>query len=234
MPLVRIDREEFLRKQLSKRVSAEMLEKAVESGPIAAGVPKEIIDKLANSSIDYETTKVAAISAATGLPGGLALAVTIPTDLTQFYAHTLRFAQKFAYLYGWDELMGKDGVDDGTEQILTLFIGVMSGVQMANTAFSKAAANAPKIGAKIATKQLTKGAIYPIVKKVAGFLGAKMTKDIFGKGVTKIIPGIGAATSRLLTLATFKPMAKRLRKYLSETTPIVVSGRDVSEPIIAK
>ena len=40
-------------------------------------------------------------------------------------------------------------MDDGTEQTLTLFIGVMSGVQMANAALNKVAANAaPKIGAK--------------------------------------------------------------------------------------
>lgn len=232
-PLVRIDREEFLRKQLSGRVSPEMVDKAVERGPIAAGVPQDIIEKLAKGSIDFETTKVTAISAAAGLPGGAAIAATIPADLAQFYAHVLRIAQKLAYLYGWDELFGENGMDDGTEQTLTLFIGVMSGVQMANAALNKVAANAaPKIGAKIAAKPLTKGAIYPIVKNVAGYLGVRMTKDVFGKGVSKIIPGIGAATSGLLTLATFKPMAKRLRKYLSEVAPIVVSGEDVSEPII--
>jgi len=67
---------------------------------------------------------------------------------------------------------------------------------------------------------------------VAGYLGVRMTKDVFGKGVSKIIPGIGAATSGLLTLATFKPMAKRLKKCLSEVAPIVVAGEDVSEPIV--
>jgi len=232
-PLVRIDRAEFLRKQLSGRVSPEMVDTAVERGPIAAGVPQNIIDKLAKGSIDFETTKVTAISAAAGLPGGAAIAATIPADLAQFYAHVLRIAQKLAYLYGWDELFSENGMDDGTEQTLTLFIGVMSGVQMANAALNKIAANAaPKIGAKIAAKPLTKGAIYPIVKKVAGYLGVKMTKDVFGKGVSKIVPGIGAATSGLLTFATFKPMAKKLRKYLSEVAPIVVAGEDVSEPII--
>ena len=232
-PLVRIDREEFLRKQLSGRVSPEMVDMAVERGPIAAGVPQDIIEKLAKGSIDFETTKVTAISAAAGLPGGTAIAATIPADLAQFYAHVLRIAQKLAYLYGWDELFSENGMDDGTEQTLTLFIGVMSGVQMANAALNKIAANAaPKIGAKIAAKPLTKGAIYPIVKKVAGYLGVKMTKDVFGKGVSKIIPGIGAATSGLLTLATFKPMAKKLRKYLSEVAPIVVAGEDVSGPTI--
>lgn len=91
-PLVRIDRAEFLRKQLSGRVSPEMVDTAVERGPIAAGVPQDIIDKLAKGSIDFETTKVTAISAAAGLPGGTAIAATIPADLAQFYAHVLRIA----------------------------------------------------------------------------------------------------------------------------------------------
>ena len=160
------------------------------------------------------------------------MAATIPADLTQFYVHVLRIAQKLAYLYGWDELFSENGMDDGTEQTLILFIGVMSGVQMAQAALNKVAANAaPKIGAKIVAKPLTKGAIYPIVKKVAGYLGVKMTKDVFGKGVSKIIPGVGAATSGLLTWATFKPMAKKLKKYLSEVAPIVATGDEVSEPI---
>lgn len=232
-PLVRIDRAEFLRKQLSGRVSPQMVDTAVERGPIAAGVPLDIIDKLAKASIDLETTKVTAISAATGFPGGMAIAATVPADMAQFYAHVLRIAQKLAYLYGWDELFSENDMDDGTEQIMTLFIGVMSGVQMANAALNKIAANAaPKIGAKIATKSLTKGAIYPIIKKVAGYLGVKMTKDMFGKGVSRIIPGIGAVTSGLLTLATFKPMAQKLRKHLSEVAPIVVDGEKVSKLII--
>jgi len=182
VPLVRIDREEFLRKQLSRRVSPEMVDKAVELGPIAAGVPQDIINKLAKGSIDFETTKVTAISAAAGLPGGAAIAATIPADLAQFYAHVLRIAQKLAYLYGGDELFGENDMDDGTEQTLTLFIGVMSGVQKANTALNKIAANAaPKIGAKIAAKPLTKGAIYPIVKKSGGVSRRQNDKGCFWK-----------------------------------------------------
>ena len=49
-------------------VFPEMVDTAVERGPIAAGVPQDIIDKLAKGSIDFETTKVTAISAAAGLP----------------------------------------------------------------------------------------------------------------------------------------------------------------------
>ena len=44
-----------------------------------------------------------------------------------------------------------------------------------------------------------------------------MTKDIFAKGVSKAVPVVGAAVSGGLTLATFAPMAERLRKHLAES-----------------
>ena len=43
-----------------------------------------------------------------------------------------------------------------------------------------------------------------------------MTKQIFAKGAAKIIPVVGAVISGGLTLATFRPMAKRLQQHLAE------------------
>ncbi len=64
---------------------------------------------------------------------------------------------------------------------------------------------------------LTKTFWYPIVKKIASWLGVKLTKDSMGKAVSKVIPLIGAAVSGTLTYATFKPMANKLKKELSQT-----------------
>lgn len=93
----------------------------------------------------------------------------------------------------------------------------MFGVNSANTAITKlankAALNAEK---KIAQKALTKGTIYPIVKRIAGYLGVKITKDTFAKGVGKIIPIIGGVISGGLTLITFLPMARRLNNCLKK------------------
>jgi len=60
------------------------------------------------------------------------------------------------------------------------------------------------------------------MKKLSGMLstfilsafGVKMTKDVFAKGVSKAVPVVGGVVSGGLTYATFKPMAKRLQKYL--------------------
>lgn len=70
-------------------------------------------------------------------------------------------------------------------------------------------------GEKAPQQALTKGTIYPIVKKVATVLGVQMTKQIFAKSAAKIVPLVGAAVSGSLTFATFLPMSKRLRRHLA-------------------
>lgn len=146
---------------------------------------------------------------------------TVPADLAQYMAHILRIVQKLMYLYGWSELFDESGqIDDETTNLLTLFVGVMFGVNAAGGAIiqisKKAALNATK---KLPQMALTKGIIYPIVKKIAKILGVHMTKDIFAKGVGKLIPVIGGVISGTLTLTTYKPMANRLKDYLKMLKP---------------
>lgn len=217
LPLVYIDRTDFLQRELSKYCSAEIIEVAIEYNPAYAGISEEIINKIADSCINYETLKVSSISFASGIPGGFAMAATVPADLTQYYAHVLRIIQKLAYLYGWQSLIGAKGqLDDETSQLLTLFTGVMFGVKGTTSAVTKLSASmAQKVSKTLASKPLTKGVIYPIVKKVATILGVKMTREVFAKGVSKIIPVAGGVISGGLTFVSYKPMAVRFKKYLA-------------------
>lgn len=63
---------------------------------------------------------------------------------------------------------------------------------------------------------MTKTLIYPIVKKIAHLIGARMTKQIFSSGVSKAIPIAGALISGTVTYASFKPMANRLHLHLTK------------------
>jgi hypothetical protein len=218
LPGVRIDREAYLRKALARHSSEEQIRRAVEETPAAAGIPLDVLDKAANDSIKYEAAKVSTLSAAAGIPGLLFLPATVPADAAQHFGHLLRIAQKLAYLYSWPDLFShdSDGLDDATEGILTLFFGVMFGTQQANAAVGKVAGMiSEQVAKKLPQRALTKGVIYPMVKKVAGYLGVEMTKQSFAKSVSKAIPVVGAVVSGGLTLATFLPMAKRLKKHLS-------------------
>lgn len=245
VPGVRIDRESYLRSALKRHCTQEQIEQAVAESPAAAGVPLKVLHEIANTSITYETSKVTGISALAGIPGGWWIAGTVPADLAQYVAHMLRIAQKLAYIYGWPDLFdGKGTMDEATEGMLTLFVGVMVGVQVAQGGVSRVSAMiATQVAKKLPQQALTKGALYPLVKKVAGFLGVSMTKRLFASGVAKAIPVAGAVFSGGLTLGTFLPMSKRLRKHLASlelTKPghrsgepsadLVSTSEDESEP----
>lgn len=216
VPGVQIKRTEFLRKELSKHFSENIVDIAIEKNPAYAGIGTKQLEAIAKSCIKYETNKVTLISTLAGIPGGIAMIGTVPGDTAQYFAHIIRILQKLIYLYGWQELYNSNGdFDDETINQLTLFIGVMFGVNTANVVVAKLAQSAAlKVEKSLANKALTKGVIYPIVKKIAGILGVKMTKEVFAKGIGKVIPVLGGAISGGLTYATFKPSAKRLEKHL--------------------
>lgn len=227
LPGVQISRESYLRRELKPFCTADQIDRAVATSPAEAGVSLSVVHKIASSAIKNEATKVTAISAAAGLPGGFALLGTVPADLAQYYGHVLRIVQKLAYVYCWPDLFDGDGLDSATENMLTLFIGVMFGVNAAQIGVTKTAEMiAKQVAKKLPQKALTNGMVYPVVKKVSTILGVQMTKQVFAKGASKIVPVVGAAISGGLTFATFLPMAKRLQRHLA-SLPLVTQ-----EPVI--
>lgn len=216
MPMVRIDRRDFLKSELIKYYPESQVLDAIDNNPAHAGIPISVINKIADNCINYEANKVSAISFVSGLPGGFAIVGTVTADMAQYFGHILRILQKLIYLYGWEELITEDGkLDDETSNMLTLFVGVMFGVNGAASTITKLSASAAQKASKsIASKALSKGMIYPIVKKIAQVLGVRMTKEIFAKCVSKVIPVIGGVASGGITYATYKPMAYKLKKYL--------------------
>lgn len=217
MPGVKVDRDDFLKKELKNYCSPEQLNLAISSRPIN-GVSKEIIDRIANACINSHTTKVTTISAVAGIPGGIAMAGTIPADMAQYYWHVFVLAQKLAYLYGFPDLRDENGnLTDTASDMLTLFAGVMMGASAANQAIKGLAKEfAKQVIKRLPQKALTKTIYYPIIKQIAKWIGVKLTKDTFAKGLGKVIPILGGVISGGLTLATFRPSAKRLQHKLQE------------------
>ncbi len=212
LPFVKVNREEFLHKELSKFCTPMEVMVALEESPLDVLTKKEI-DKLANQCISYHLTMVCGTSALMGLPGGWWMAGTIPADVTQFYGHILSLMQKLIYLYGWPSLTDvKNQLDDESLNIMTLFVGVMMGNKMAIEALAKLATQMSKnAGVKISETVLAHYAV-----KIAQWIGINMTKEGFAKGVGKVIPLVGAPISATITYYTFRPMARRLKKHLDE------------------
>lgn len=218
LPGVRISRAAYLRTALKRHCTEDQIERAIANSPAAAGIPLKVITEVANTSIAYETSKVTGLSTLAGIPGGFAMIGTVPADLAQYMGHMLRIAQKLAYIYSWPDLFADDGedIDEATESMLILFVGVMFGVQLAQGGVARVAGMlAANVAKKLPQQPLTKGIIYPIVKKVAVRLGESMTKTIFANGIAKAIPVVGAVLSGGLTLGTLFSMSKRLQKHLA-------------------
>lgn len=213
LPIAKVDRSTFLRKELIKHYPEETVKLAIQYNPAYAGVDKYIINKIANQVIQYETNKVSSISFAAGIPGGVAMAATITADVAQYFAFMLRAMQEIAYLYGFEEFeFDKDSIDSNTMNEMLVFLGVMFGVQSANTGVKVIAqSTAQRVSKTLANKALTKGAVYPIVKKIAKAVGIKMTKQIFADGVAKVVPVLGGAVSGGLTYVTYKKSCLRLK-----------------------
>ncbi len=213
LPIAQVDRSTFLKKELIKYYPDDTVRLAIENNPAYAGIDKYKINEIANQVIQYETNKVSSISFAAGLPGGVAMAATVPADVAQYFAFILRAMQEIAYLYGFEEFdFENESIDSSTMNEVMIFLGAMFGVSNANAGIKIIAQSAAqKMSKSLANKALTKTAIYPIVKKVAQAVGVKMTKQIFADGVARVVPVLGGAVSGGLTYATFKPCCLRLK-----------------------
>lgn len=217
IPGVKVNREEFLLAQF-KNEPFERRSKIVEVGPIRAKCSKKELKSKAKKLVTERMMTSAGASFLAGLPGGIAMAATIPADTLQFYAIALRLAQEIVYLYGEEDLWLRDAKDDGEAMnSLILYCGVMLGAAGAAHMVRMVAAElSKKLLKTLPQKALTKTVYYPIVKSIAKAIGAKMTKEVFAKGVSKAVPVIGGVVSGGITLATMRPMGMRLIEAMDD------------------
>lgn len=217
VPGVKVNRDSFLREQF-KNLSPNDLTRIIEIGPIEAGYSRNDLKKKANRIIKERTAISTSASFVAGLPGGLAMAATIPADMIQFYGVALRMAQELVYLYGEEDLWC-DGTPDGdkvTNQLI-LYCGVMLGASgAAQTVRVMSSALAKQILKKLPQKALTKTIYYPVIKTILKFFGVSVTKTTFAKGLSKVVPVVGGVVSGGITLASMMPMGNRLVETLDK------------------
>ncbi|WP_099361218.1 bacteriochlorophyll 4-vinyl reductase [Fredinandcohnia onubensis] len=219
LPGVKVNRKKFLVEKFGDKLSSDKIATLIDKGPLEAGISTDKIYRMASSHIDKRTLQSSSASFVAELPGGATVFATIPADTLQFFGVTLRLSQELAYLFGYEDFWEDEEIDlERVRSELILFLGVMFGVGGAAATLkvisSKMAQQALK---KLPRKALTKTLIYPSVKKIATLIGAKMTKDTFARGVSKIIPVVGGVVSGGLTYTSMKKMGKRLRDTMYET-----------------
>ncbi|WP_430883324.1 SHOCT domain-containing protein [Fusibacter sp. JL216-2] len=218
VPGVKVNRENFLNETLSKYTSSyDLIPKAIDTNPLEAGFNNSTIDLIAKKIRKESVITSSRKSFISGIPGGIAMAATIPYDTAQFYSQALILAQKLAYLYGYEDLWdGEYSYEEAKNQMM-LFLGVMFGVSGSTATLKVVTANLSNQALKkLPQKALTKTIYYPIIKKICKYLGINLTKKSFAKGVSKVIPFVGGVVSGGLTFASLSNMGEKLQNTLSQ------------------
>jgi hypothetical protein len=215
LPGAKVDRESFLKREFSQFCERELVDRIIAEGIEKTHVDGEILDKAAEDVIVFHTTLVTGASFVSGLPGGMALAGTIPADLIQYYYHLVVASQKLAYVYGWPDLETDE--TDGFLSMITVFIGVMIGVVTVNSqvkSLSKALeAQAYK---KLSYVALAKAGIMLLATSTAKKIGEKLFWQGYFSVAAKIVPLVGGVTAAGITFITFLPMSKKLKGELKK------------------
>jgi uncharacterized membrane protein YebE (DUF533 family) len=215
LPGVKVDREAFLRKELKPYCSLSKLDMLESVRPYTI-VNDRVIDHVARGCIRRHTALATTASTIAGLPGGLAMAATIPGDIIQYYYHVVVLSQKLAYLYGFPDFCDEDdNLSETAADLLTIFMGSMMGVRVADQGISEIARGmAQQAVGRLPRIAITKAVVYPIASRIAKIAGTKLTKEGFAKGLGKFVPIAGGLFSGGLTFLTFRPGARRLQKRL--------------------
>ena len=217
LPVVKVNRSKFLVDKFSKELDPQDIPALLEQGPTSL-LSQETLDRVANACIRDNVLLASGTSVLAGLPGGIAMGITIPADVAQFYGFSLKLAQELGYIYGYEDLWAsREELSEDAQNTLLLYLGVMLGVN-GTAALLRAGGItiAKQVMKTVPNKALTKTLWYPILKKVLKIFGVNLTKGGLAKGMGKFIPILGGIISGGLTFATMKPMGERLQKELSK------------------
>lgn len=221
LPTCKVDRNDFLIDSFSAYYPMDKVMELLETSPIKAQVPAELLDRVSRQAIKSETYKATGYSFLTGAsPAGLLTAVPAATaDMVQFLVHSLRLSQKLAYLYGWPELTEMEG----GKKILTVFMGCMLGVDNAEATIEQLSEELVKQYNRnndseefIVSTPLVITFVKNITEAMAVVLSKQAGKNIAGKA----LPLIGGFISGGLTYYLFKNAGEALQAALKKH-PIV-------------
>lgn len=213
LPVVHVDREQFLRKQFN---DSPYLDVILAEGPQAV-YSVDSLRKKCNTLIRNSAAKTSAMSFASGLPGNPAIMLAAGgADVAQYFGFAINLAQQIAYLFGEDDLFDGKELSESAQIRVISYLGAMFGAAGASALVSSTSKVAgANLGKKVAAQALTKTTWYPLVKKVGAVIGQKITKKTVEKTITKAVPVVGGVVSGGLTYVTFRPMGHRLADTLA-------------------
>lgn len=214
-PAVKVDREAFLRNAFSEYCTKEQLTQIIKQNPRAI-LEIDLLDLVAKNVIKVARLEVTAVSAATGVAGNpFAVAGLAVADMAQYVCFCLNLCQKLAYIYGFPDLMEDGKLTPNSVNILTPFLAVMFGVSGMNRIISHVSkALAAQVVKRVPMIAFGRTSWYVLVKQISKWIGIRMSKQLFAKSASKLIPALGALISGTITYAAFGPSANKLAEKL--------------------
>ena len=207
LPIVSVNREEFLRKTFKGDPNIDVI---LEKGPQAV-YTAESLKRKAKAVINGSTNKTAVASFLSGIPSNPTVALAAAgIDVTQYFGFAINLAQKIAYLFGAEDF--KELSSEEAQAKIMLLIGTMFGVETAKNGLVRVVVIAgDAVGKHVAAKALTKTTTwYPILKKIAWEIGQKITKQTVKDTIAKCFSVFGAVISGGVTWLTFRPLGNNL------------------------
>lgn len=222
-PVAHVNRSEYLAKVF------KVTESDIINGHLDISLKER--KKVAQKQITATVRNTTVISVLTGIPGGIAIAGTIPGDIIQNMVYSIRLAQQLAYIYDFDDLIEEDGKIQTNG--LLLFLGTMAGVNGSASLLRVSSSNAIKYASKqILGKPLMKTLWYPLLKKITSIVAGKtLTRKGLASGIAKIVPVVGGVTSGSITMIGMEMSAKKLNSELLRGFEQNYSERDYEKDI---
>lgn len=212
--LCRVDRKEWLREVLAPFVSGEDLERIDHLRPEDLVAP-EVLDKLANEEVTNASCKSTLFASATTLLGRYSLLGANLVDVTSFWIHEVRLAQKLAYLYGWDDFYFNGRA---TQETLSRTVAILGyGLEihsMKGVLLSTAYDMIPAVGEKLQSGDCTPSQ-QECMKLTAQQL-AVAAKSLFSSLVGRQSTLGGILLAGATNLFVYKRMARRMQEILQE------------------
>lgn len=230
VPGVKVNREAFLVEKF------HMTTDQIKHGRPQDFFSEADINKVARESINRNVLSSAGASTLTGIPGGIAMAATIPADIMQNMGFSIRLSQELGYIYGYDNILDPKGklTEEGQQQLI-LFLGVMFSAQGAGSIVRVMSKNASVyLAKKIMNTALTKTWWYPLLKSISKVVASKtLTKQGLTRITTKALPIVGGVLSGGLTFATMRPAADRLRSELAKNLNYTQDAFDADFEVVS-
>lgn len=216
----KVDRKAFLTEVFEKYCEESQMNDLLKYSPITADLDDYFIKKVADQTINNQVMKLSGLSFVAGLPGGLAMAGTVPADIAQFYYHIIVLSQKLAYIYGWPQIFDQTQQETTEEDLtkLTFIIGVMFGNLEAEQAMEDWANEIKQLPeeAGVTFRVSRNDGMLHLAAQIAKWLAIKITKESFGKSASKIVPILGGLFSGGMSYISAKGMTANYIEFMQE------------------